>query len=263
MTTKYIGSLGNLEGEAHTRLWFGLSSHEKFSNLGKPVSFAKGEIVAQAGRHPTHCYYVLEGRMMAFEYTTTTGERYYNFNEAGSLVMEANILLERDTPVSFVAITDVKARAISREELLRALKEDDALALEIMTSLSYKFMAAMDQVREATQCNVAWKVCNLLLTFAERYGVPYDGKTLFDYLKVGLVPLNGDFVPVQKAGKTIIYALDEAEDFYTQVGKNTNYLIHPEEIMADNFAFTLIGKKDLANPEIIQNVQKVLKAKNR
>ncbi len=178
MTTKYIGSLGNLEGEAHTRLWFGLSSHEKFSNLGKPVSFAKGEIVAQAGRHPIHCYYVLEGRMMAFEYTTTTGERYYNFNEAGSLVMEANILLERDTPVSFVAITDVKARAISREELLRALKEDDALALEIMTSLSYKFMAAMDQVREATQCNVAWKVCNLLLTFAERYGVPYDGKTL-------------------------------------------------------------------------------------
>ena len=92
---------------------------------------------------------------------------------------------------------------------------------------------------------------------------PYDGKTLFDYLKVGLVPLNGDFVPVQKAGKTIIYALDEAEDFYTQVGKNTNYLIHPEEIMADNFAFTLTGKKDLANPEIIQNVQKVLKAKNR
>lgn len=92
---------------------------------------------------------------------------------------------------------------------------------------------------------------------------PYDGKALFDYLKVGLVPLNGDFVPVQKAGKTIIYALDEAEDFYTQVGKNTNYLIHPEEIMADNFAFTLTGKKDLANPEIIQNVQKVLKAKNR
>lgn len=179
MTSKYIGSLGILESEAHTRLWFGLSSQDKFSNLGKPVSFTKGEIVAQAGRHPSCCYYVLEGRMMAFEYTTTTGERYYNFNEAGSLVMEANILLERDTPVSFVAVTNVKARAISRDELLIALKEDDGtLALEIMASLSYKFMAAMDQVREATQCNVAWKVCNLLLTFAERYGVPYDGKTL-------------------------------------------------------------------------------------
>ena len=47
------------------------------------------------------------------------------------------------------------------------------------------------------------------------------------------------------------------------VGKNTNYLIHPEEIMADNFAFTMKAKKALANPEKIKNVQKVLKAKNR
>lgn len=92
---------------------------------------------------------------------------------------------------------------------------------------------------------------------------PYDGKTLFEYLKIGLVPLNGEFIPVQKSGKTIIYSLDDATDFYTQVGKNTSYVINPEEIMADNFAFTLIGKKDLPNPEIIQNTQKVLKANNR
>ena len=92
---------------------------------------------------------------------------------------------------------------------------------------------------------------------------PYNGNTLFDYLKIGLVPLNGEFIPVQKSGKTIIYSLDDAEDFYTQVGKNTSYVINPEEIMADNFAYTLIGKKDLPNPEIIQKTQKVLKANNR
>lgn len=92
---------------------------------------------------------------------------------------------------------------------------------------------------------------------------PYEGNTLFDYIKIGLVPLNGEFIPIQKAGKTLIYTLDDAEDFYTQVGKNTSYVIHPEEIMADNFAFTLIGKKDLPNMEIIQKTQKVLKANNR
>lgn len=91
----------------------------------------------------------------------------------------------------------------------------------------------------------------------------YEGNTLVDYLKIGLVPLNGDFIPIQKAGKTLVYTLDEAEDFYTQVGKNTSYVIHPEEIMADNFAYTLIGKKDLPNPELIQGVQKILKANNR
>lgn len=92
---------------------------------------------------------------------------------------------------------------------------------------------------------------------------PYNGNTLFDYLKIGLVPLNGEFIPMQQSGKTIIYPLDKAEDFYTQVGKNTSYVIHPEEIMADNFAYTLIGKKDLPNPELIQGVQKILKANNR
>ncbi|MGN0976219.1 MAG: Crp/Fnr family transcriptional regulator, partial [Gemmiger sp.] len=107
-----------------------------------------------------------------------SGDRYYNFNEEGSLLLESNVLLQKAPPVSFVALTPVKAVSIPREVLLQKLAADPDLSLEVMLSLSYKFLAAMDQVREATQCNVAWKVCNLLLTFAERYGVDYDGKTL-------------------------------------------------------------------------------------
>lgn len=178
MMPKYIGSLSNLDGEIKEGCRFTSSSCEKFSGLGKPVAFAKGDMITQAGCCPTCCYYMLEGRAMAFEYTGTMDERYYHFSDAGSLVLEANILLEQETKVSLVAITDVKARAIIREELLDVLRIDSDLALELMTSLSYKFMSAMDQVREATQCNVSWKVCNLLLMFAERYGVPYDGKLL-------------------------------------------------------------------------------------
>lgn len=178
MMPKYIGSLSNLDSEMKEDCGFTPSSRRKFRSLGKAVAFAKGDVLAQAGTKPVYCYYVLEGRAMVFEYTGTTDERYYHFSDADSLVLEPNILLEQETQVSLVAITDVKARAISREALLDALCTDSDLALEFMTSLSYKFIAAMDQVREATQCNVSWKVCNLLLMFAERYGVPYDGKLL-------------------------------------------------------------------------------------
>lgn len=94
------------------------------------------------------------------------------------MLLESNILLQKAPPVSFVALSHVKAVAIRREELLAKMRSDPDLAEEIMMSLSFKFLAAMDQVREGTQCNVAWKVCNLLLTFAERYGVEYDGKIL-------------------------------------------------------------------------------------
>ena len=115
---------------------------------------------------------------MALEYTATDDERYYNFNEEGTLFMEANALLFKPNPVTFVAATDVRLVRISAETFRKALDEDTELCREVMVSLAYKFLAAMDQVREGSQCDVNWKVCNLLLTFADRYGVPYDGKIL-------------------------------------------------------------------------------------
>lgn len=92
---------------------------------------------------------------------------------------------------------------------------------------------------------------------------PYESGSLFDYLKTGLIPLNEEMIPLQQDGKTIIYNLEEATDFYTQVGKNTTYIIHPEEILADNFAYTLTGKSDVPNPEIISKIKTVLKIKSK
>lgn len=92
---------------------------------------------------------------------------------------------------------------------------------------------------------------------------PYEGGNLFDYLKIGLIPLNEEMIPLQQDGKTIIYDIEEAADFYTQIGKNTSYVINPEEILADNFAFTLTNKPDLPNPEIINRIKAVLKPSSK
>lgn len=178
MNPKIYKGLDSVEGP-HTRLWSHLSNKvELFSTLGPVVKFAKGDVVAAAGAVPQFCYYILEGRVMAFEYTIANGDRYYNFNEEGALVAEASVLVQEAPPVSFVALTPVSAIRISRETLLENIRSDPELALDVMQTLSHKFLAAMDQVREATQCDISWKVCNLLLTFADRYGVAYDGKIL-------------------------------------------------------------------------------------
>ena len=178
MSTRYYGNLGALEGESHSRLWGGSGCREKYMALGDIARFDKGALIAEAGKPAEWCYYILSGSVMAFEYMAASGERYYNFNEEGSLVMDANVILQKAPPVSFVALTAVEAVRIGRERLMQALREDPDLTMHVMSNLSFKFLAAMDQVREATQCSVAWKACNLLLTFAERYGVPYDGKIL-------------------------------------------------------------------------------------
>ena len=94
---------------------------------------------------------------------------------------------------------------------------------------------------------------------------PYEGGSFFQYMRIGLIPLDKDFKPVIKDGKTVLYPLDQSSDFYDKVGKNTGYVINPEECLADNFAIAINGFKpnprmqELPNPEIIDRMHAVMK----
>jgi hypothetical protein len=72
---------------------------------------------------------------------------------------------------------------------------------------------------------------------------------------------NGNkFVPVLKNGMTKISDVDDVTGYFEQIGKNTNYITHPEEIMADNFVFAVIGRAGLQpNPEIPREMRMVMK----
>ena len=72
----------------------------------------------------------------------------------------------------------------------------------------------------------------------------YSGGNLFDYVKFGFIKLqdlnNDHIIPV-------IYEEKDFSNFFEQIGHNTGYIIHPDEILADNFVF-LINEN---NSEII------------
>lgn len=89
----------------------------------------------------------------------------------------------------------------------------------------------------------------------------YDGGVFFSYLKVGFLCLKGDSTKTiqYKNGKPVIYSFDEVDEFYKQVGRNTRYIIHPEEILADNFSFAVLNKTGLPSQEIVSQIQKKLK----
>lgn len=92
----------------------------------------------------------------------------------------------------------------------------------------------------------------------------YEGGSFFRYLQIGFIPLDASNKPVQVNGKTVIYDMKDAVDFYDTVGQNTGYVINPEECLADNFALAVDGFKptprmqQLPNPEIITAIQQVL-----
>ena len=79
-----------------------------------------------------------------------------------------------------------------------------------------------------------------------------EGDSFFDCMTTALVPVDG---------RDVYYTPEETSDFYDVFGRNTGYVIDPEECMADNFSYAVIdGTEDQVyeNPEIIEGILDIL-----
>ena len=52
--------------------------------------------------------------------------------------------------------------------------------------------------------------------------------------------------------------IEDVAGFFDQVGRNTRYIIHPEEIVADNFMLLATGDGKVQSPEILAGIERVL-----
>lgn len=68
----------------------------------------------------------------------------------------------------------------------------------------------------------------------------------------------GPAVPLQGANGPLVASIEEVSGFYEQIGRNTQYIIHPEEIVADNFSLLAMGAQKVPSPEILWGVERVL-----
>jgi hypothetical protein len=59
----------------------------------------------------------------------------------------------------------------------------------------------------------------------------------------------------------VLASPEEVSRFFEQVGRNTNYVIHPEEILADNFALLVLDEHNVPSPEILEKTQRILEQK--
>ena len=95
---------------------------------------------------------------------------------------------------------------------------------------------------------------------------PYDekkGGRIFDYLQLVFFAVEtkgNSSVLVKKDGQYVSYTMQQIPDFAGKIGKNTKYIIHAEEILAENFKLMAV-KQDVPSPEIIEQMQSVLKKK--
>lgn len=105
----------------------------------------------------------------------------------------------------------------------------------------------------------------ILFSSAEKYD-PTSGGEFFDYLQFRflLVERSGGSPTAETADDGRPPKLVRASDvrgLAEQIGMNTRYIIHPEEILADNFALLVLGSRDLPSPEVVERLKEISTAK--
>ncbi len=107
----------------------------------------------------------------------------------------------------------------------------------------------------------------IIFSRTERYDVARGGEFFF-YMQSQLLLIdrqgNSPNAKPMDAALQRPHLVDfgDVRGFYEQVGRNTEYIIHPEEILADNFAMLVLGDQDVPSPEILRKLQDVLTEKS-
>lgn len=93
------------------------------------------------------------------------------------------------------------------------------------------------------------------------------GETFFSVMDVRLLEVEPaadgrSMQAVQRDGQPAFQPLQASREYLTRLGGNTGYVIHPEEALADNFAFLCSGRS-VRNPELLQRMEGILRQRLR
>ncbi len=88
-----------------------------------------------------------------------------------------------------------------------------------------------------------------------------QGGEHFEYMVLRLLAIQRDgirFKPVYREGRPVCLEIDQVSQFFEQVGRNTERVEHPEEILASNFTLLVDGAKDVPSPGILDRMAKMI-----
>lgn len=105
----------------------------------------------------------------------------------------------------------------------------------------------------------------VLLSSVETYDVKRGGEFFvylqFQFLVVEKESDSEKLRPVIAGSVPKLAGAERVSGFMEQVGRNTDYIIHPEEILADNFALLVLNEQNIPSPEIPREMREILARK--
>ena len=122
-----------------------------------------------------------------------------------------------------------------------------------------------EHIEIAVDGTKAWGM-PILLARQERYD-PSAGIEFFGYLTLSMLLVDRTASPAQpllRDGAPVLVPMNRVTGFLEQVGRNTNYILHAEEILASNFERLVLGEQGAPSPEVLERMRAELaRAANR
>ena len=109
-----------------------------------------------------------------------------------------------------------------------------------------------------------YKLMPILLSSSD-----YDedlGDSFFDCMELSFIAVTETadaMTPLTGDDGYVIFDRKKVPRYFENIGKNTSYDVHPEEVLADNFTLLKNGETDLPDMEIIRKMEATLKAARR
>lgn len=199
---------------------------------------------------------------------------------------EGNAAYTRDNaivlPTSIIASPDEELQRVLAHELLHiATRAYPKLAKMLYESIGFHYCGEVEFPPKLVQRKITnpdapvndycirlqvggeevWAV-PILFSNAAKYDASRGGE-FFQYLQLALMlvekPTEGSTTRqlYDSRGPRLV-GLNQVSGFFEQVGRNTDYIIHPEEILADNFALLVLGQRNVSSPEILEKIRSTL-----
>lgn len=203
---------------------------------------------------------------------STTGKEEANaaYCRSKYIVLPPNVLKRGETELASLLIHEL-FHVISnqhprlRAELYAIVGFQECPEIGIHTSLKNRRITnpdapAIDCIIKLQEGDKVVRAAPILYCSGEQFDPKKQGglfaQMLFKLMVV--VPDGRGWQAADQGGRAIVLDPKNVPDFQEKIGQNTKYIIHPEEILADNFVHLVRQRQKLPTPRIVEELQRVL-----
>jgi len=150
--------------------------YDTLTGLGEEVYLKKDTIIDSTNEKEGGLYYVLEGKILCKKCSFSGREKIDFILGSGNIFLEGGLFNEEPTFSFYHIVEDSHLIYLAKDKLLQLMKDDLDVTLFIMESLSKKLQSSLMQIEEAVFYDTEWRICNLLLNFAQTIGEQQEQK---------------------------------------------------------------------------------------